>query len=64
MTASTDEVRFVAADRVATITLNRPDDENRMTPAVLELIALDIELNAQGMGIWLDREAQQQRAPA
>ena len=39
MTASTDEVRFVAADRVATITLNRPDDENRMTPAVLERLA-------------------------
>jgi len=36
MTATTDEVRFAAADRVATITLNRPDDENRMTPAVLE----------------------------
>ena len=36
MTASTDEVRFVVADRVATITINRPDDENRMTPAVLE----------------------------
>ena len=36
----------------------------RVTPAVLELIALDIELNAQGMGIWLDREARQQRAPA
>ncbi|HEX5685270.1 MAG TPA: MBL fold metallo-hydrolase, partial [Ideonella sp.] len=35
-----------------------------VTPAVLELIALDIELNAQGMGIWLDREARQQRAPA
>ncbi len=35
MTASTDEVRFVVADRVATITIDRPDDENRMTPAVL-----------------------------
>ncbi len=36
MTASTDEVRFAVADRVATITIDRPDDENRMTPAVLE----------------------------
>jgi enoyl-CoA hydratase len=36
MTASTDEVRFIVADRVATITIDRPDDENRMTPAVLE----------------------------
>ena len=34
-----EEVRFAAADRVATITFNRPDDENRMTPAVLERLA-------------------------
>jgi glyoxylase-like metal-dependent hydrolase (beta-lactamase superfamily II) len=27
------------------------------TPAVLELIAVDVELNAQGVGVWLDREA-------
>jgi glyoxylase-like metal-dependent hydrolase (beta-lactamase superfamily II) len=27
------------------------------TAAALELIAVDIELNAQGIGIWLDREA-------
>lgn len=39
MTAATEEVRFAAADRVATITIDRPDDENRMTPAVLERIA-------------------------
>jgi hypothetical protein len=26
-------------------------------PAALDLLALDIELNAQGIGIWLDREA-------
>jgi enoyl-CoA hydratase/carnithine racemase len=31
-----EEVLYKAADRVAAITLNRPDDENRMTPAVLE----------------------------
>jgi glyoxylase-like metal-dependent hydrolase (beta-lactamase superfamily II) len=27
------------------------------TPATLELLAMDIELNAQGMGLWLDRAA-------
>jgi glyoxylase-like metal-dependent hydrolase (beta-lactamase superfamily II) len=27
------------------------------TPAVLDLLALDIELNAQGLAVWLDREA-------
>jgi enoyl-CoA hydratase/carnithine racemase len=30
------DVLYVAAGRVAQITLNRPDDENRITPAVLE----------------------------
>lgn len=39
MSSVNEEVRFAAADRVATITINRPDDENRMTPAVLERIA-------------------------
>ena len=24
---------------------------------VVELLAMDIELNAQGLGVWLDREA-------
>jgi len=32
------------------------------TPAALELLALDIELNAQGMGIWLDRTARGRNA--
>jgi glyoxylase-like metal-dependent hydrolase (beta-lactamase superfamily II) len=27
------------------------------TPAVLDLVAVDVELNAQGVGVWLDREA-------
>jgi hypothetical protein len=27
------------------------------TPASLDLLAIDIELNAQGLGVWLDREA-------
>lgn len=43
MTAATDEVGFAAADRVAIITLNRPDDENRMTPAVLERLMVIAE---------------------
>ncbi|KNZ30748.1 MAG: beta-lactamase [Methylibium sp. NZG] len=35
----------------------------RQTPAELEaLLGLDIELNAQGMGIWLDRKAKPARA--
>ena len=34
------------------------------TPAVLESLALDIELNAQGMGVWLDREARALEARA
>jgi len=29
----------------------------QITPALLELLALDVELNAQGMAVWLDREA-------
>jgi glyoxylase-like metal-dependent hydrolase (beta-lactamase superfamily II) len=33
-----------------------------VTPAMLELLAPDIELNAQGMGVWLDREARTARA--
>jgi glyoxylase-like metal-dependent hydrolase (beta-lactamase superfamily II) len=32
------------------------------SPAALDLLALDIELNAQGMGIWLDRSSKEQRA--
>jgi glyoxylase-like metal-dependent hydrolase (beta-lactamase superfamily II) len=32
------------------------------SPASLDLLALDIELNAQGMGIWLDKTAKGQRA--
>src|SRR5262245_30977852 len=35
MGAAVDGVRYVAADRVATVTLDRTEDENRMTPAVL-----------------------------
>jgi len=31
-----EEVLFSRAERVASITLNRPEDDNRMTPAVLE----------------------------
>ena len=52
MTAATDEVGFVIADRVATITLDRPDDENRMTPAVLE------RLGAIADGLANDAETQ------
>ena len=29
------------------------------TPATLALLAMDVELNAQGMGLWLDRERQE-----
>jgi hypothetical protein len=32
------------------------------SPAALDLLALDIELNAQGMGIWLDKSSKEQRA--
>jgi glyoxylase-like metal-dependent hydrolase (beta-lactamase superfamily II) len=32
------------------------------TPALLDLLALDIELNAQGMAAWLEREAKSARA--
>ena len=46
------KVGFVIADRVATITLNRPDDENRMTPAVLE------RLGAIADGLANDAETQ------
>ena len=31
-----EEVLYSAAERIACVTLNRPDDENRMTPAVLQ----------------------------
>jgi len=34
----------------------------QVTPALLELLALDVELNAQGMAAWLDREAKTARA--
>jgi glyoxylase-like metal-dependent hydrolase (beta-lactamase superfamily II) len=34
----------------------------QITPALLELLALDVELNAQGMAVWLDREAKTTRA--
>lgn len=36
MNSKNEEVLFQAVNRVATITLNRPGDENRMTPDVLE----------------------------
>lgn len=39
MTAGAEELRFAVADRVATIIINRPDDENRMTPDVLKRLA-------------------------
>ncbi len=32
-----------------------------VTPALLDLLALDLELNAQGIGVWLDREAKPAR---
>jgi glyoxylase-like metal-dependent hydrolase (beta-lactamase superfamily II) len=32
------------------------------TPELLELLAVDIELNAQGLAVWLDREAKAARA--
>jgi len=32
--------------------------------AIAELLAMDIELNAQGLGVWLDREAKAQTSPA
>lgn len=31
-----EEVIFTTTDKVASLTINRPDDENRMTPALLE----------------------------
>ena len=34
----------------------------QVTPTLLELLALDVELNAQGMAVWLDREAKSARA--
>jgi glyoxylase-like metal-dependent hydrolase (beta-lactamase superfamily II) len=34
----------------------------QVTPALLDLLALDVELNAQGMAVWLDREAKSQHA--
>jgi glyoxylase-like metal-dependent hydrolase (beta-lactamase superfamily II) len=33
------------------------------TPAVLDLVAVDVELNAQGVGVWLDREAKRTASP-
>jgi glyoxylase-like metal-dependent hydrolase (beta-lactamase superfamily II) len=32
------------------------DHGAEVTPALLDLLSLDIELNAQGMAVWLDRE--------
>ncbi len=32
-----------------------------VTPALFDLLALDLELNAQGIGVWLDREAKPAR---
>ena len=32
------------------------------TPATMDLLAIDIELNAQGMAIWLEREAKEKSA--
>jgi glyoxylase-like metal-dependent hydrolase (beta-lactamase superfamily II) len=34
----------------------------QVTPTLLDLLALDVELNAQGMAVWLDREAKSARA--
>jgi glyoxylase-like metal-dependent hydrolase (beta-lactamase superfamily II) len=34
----------------------------KTTPALLDLLALDVELNAQGLAVWLDREAKSARA--
>jgi glyoxylase-like metal-dependent hydrolase (beta-lactamase superfamily II) len=31
------------------------------TPAILDLLSIDVELNAQGMAVWLDREAKTAR---
>ena len=45
-----DEVLYSAAERVAAITINRPDDENRMTPPVLERLGAimdELALDAQ-----------------
>ncbi len=32
-----------------------------ITPALLDLLSVDIELDAQGIAVWLDREAKRQR---
>jgi hypothetical protein len=34
----------------------------QVTPTLLDLLALDVELNAQGLAVWLDREAKSARA--
>ena len=34
----------------------------KTTPELLDLLALDVELNAQGLAVWLDREAKALRA--
>jgi enoyl-CoA hydratase/carnithine racemase len=46
-----EEVIFTTADRVATVTLNRPDDENRMTPEVLERLGAIADSLAGNMDI-------------
>jgi enoyl-CoA hydratase len=40
----TEEVLFEAKDGVATVTLNRPRDENRMTPEVLQRLSEIVDL--------------------
>jgi len=42
-----EEVLFEARDGVASITLNRPGDENRMTPEVLERLSQIVEVLKQ-----------------
>ena len=48
-----DEVLYQARDRVATITLNRPDKRNALTQAGLDALAACIRMAENDGGIWV-----------
>jgi hypothetical protein len=52
-----DRHRLLKQDMAALYATILSDHGVAPTPAALELLAMDIELNAQGMGLWLDRAA-------